>query len=67
MFDEGDLVRTRSTDGEMLEVGIVVDVDPSEAAPTYYLISVCGRTPDWYHEDEVFSVPQQPVNASTTE
>ncbi len=40
-----------------MDIGLVVDVDPSDEAPTFYLISVSGQSPDWYHEDEVFDVP----------
>ena len=58
-FEEGDLVRVRHvTWGRRLILGIVIDVDPSESAPTFYLISVDGKTPDWYHEDEVYSVQE---------
>jgi hypothetical protein len=56
MFDEGDLVRVQMASYIESGVGLVVDVDPASDGPTYYLISVGGQTPDWYHEDEVFAV-----------
>lgn len=40
-----------------MDIGLVVDVDPSDEAPTFYLISVSGQPPEWYHEDEVFNMP----------
>lgn len=63
-FCEGDLVHVNfySRDGEHnqyyknFSLGLIIDVDPSEEAPTYYLISVPGSEPDWYHEDEVFGI-----------
>lgn len=61
-FDEGDLVRVRHDEwgrwGRKLILGIVIDIDPSEDAPTYYLVSLGGKTPDWYHEDEVYSLQE---------
>lgn len=58
-FDEGDLVRVRHDEwGRRLILGIVIDIDPSEDAPTYYLVSLEGKTPDWYHEDEVYSLQE---------
>lgn len=67
-FEESDLVRVVSEDRARLTVGIVLDVDPSEDAPTYYLVSVAGQPPEWYLEDEVFSVQEiQPVKEDTSE
>jgi len=58
-FITGDLVRVRHVLwGRRLILGIVIDVDPAESAPSYYLISVEGNSPDWYHEDEVYSVQE---------
>lgn len=57
----GDLVRVRLANYVEVGIGIVVDEDPSDLSPTYYLVSVAGNTPDWYHEDEVFEVIKQPV------
>lgn len=57
-LDESDLVRVRSASGDSLVTGIVIDVDPSEGGPTYYYIYVPGHVPEWYHEDEVYSVQE---------
>lgn len=67
-FNEGDLVCIRpyrglEDFGENFSLGLVIDVDPSESAPTYYLISIPRSEPDWYHEDSVFSM-QQVIDAS---
>lgn len=67
-FNEGDLVCVRpyrefAGFGENFSLGLVIDVDPSESAPTYYLISIPGSESDWYHEDSVFSM-QQVIDAS---
>lgn len=64
-FYEGDLVRVNSyykySDLEKgFSLGLVLDVDPSEDGPTYYLLSVPGSEPDWYHEDSIFSMQQVP-------
>ena len=59
----GDLVRVRFANYVEAGTGIVIDVDPSDLSPTYYLVSVAGNTPSWYHEDEVFEVMKQPVKA----
>jgi hypothetical protein len=56
VFSESDLVRVRDVSGVEFSAGIILDTDPSQDAPTYYLISVAGRQPDWYHEDEVYPV-----------
>lgn len=58
ILDEGDLVRVKSVVHDRLALGIVVDIDPSEEAPTYYFVSAEGQAPDWYHEDEVFRVQE---------
>lgn len=55
-FSDGDLVRVRDASGVEFSTGIVLDADPSEDAPTYYMVSVAGRQPDWYHEDEVYPI-----------
>lgn len=67
-FEEADLVRVVSEDRASLTVGIVLDVDPSDDAPTYYLVSVAGQPPEWYHEDEVFRAEEiVPVNGEQSE
>lgn len=58
-FSSGDLVRVRHVGwGRRMILGIVIEVDPSENSPTYYLISAEGKSPDWYHEDEVYSLQE---------
>lgn len=65
MFEVGDLVRVRSSDGGRMETGLVIDLDPSEDCATYYTVSVGDRAPEWYHEDEVFDFAQHPVKVKT--
>lgn len=62
-FDNGDLVYVRPALDHSFALGIVIDVDPAEEAPTYYLIYISGREPDWYIDNEVFSA-KEAINAT---
>jgi len=52
----GDLAWIWSAAGPL--AALVVDIDPSKEAQTYYLLSCPDREPEWLPESMVFSSPE---------
>jgi hypothetical protein len=51
----GDLAWIWSGDGPLS--ALIIDIDPSREAQTYYLVSCANREPEWIPESLVFSSP----------